>query len=174
MSSIYGTYKGWYLPGFESDESLEHKKIEQQMDETETSASNKEAYAFKYTGQNVDKAFVGKVTQLLVGNGIPNFLFGDMMFRFFGCETDVLSINLSIPDELMDEAVRVLRQAGFYDGPIEPFEVEGSHCFLDSRSHRLHAFNPKIKRLEPDVPTTWPLRDAFRSFVSSIDLSVGS
>ncbi|PYI26961.1 hypothetical protein BP00DRAFT_406040, partial [Aspergillus indologenus CBS 114.80] len=108
------------------------------MDETETSVSNENPGAFKYTGQTVNEAFVGKVTQLLVGNGIPNFLFGDMMLRFFGCETDVLSINLSIPDELMDEAVRVLRQAGFYDGPIEPFEVEESQCFLDFRLGRFH------------------------------------
>ncbi|RAH44940.1 uncharacterized protein BO95DRAFT_498546 [Aspergillus brunneoviolaceus CBS 621.78] len=136
MSSIYGTYKGWYLPGFESDESLEHKKIEQQMDETETSTSNEEACAFRYTGQTVNKAFVGKVTQLLVGNGIPNFLFGDMMFRFFGCETDVLSINLSIPDELMDEAARVLRQAGFYDGPVEPFEVEEAQCVQEFQTRQ--------------------------------------
>ncbi|RAL14548.1 uncharacterized protein BO97DRAFT_465051 [Aspergillus homomorphus CBS 101889] len=127
MSYAYGPYKGWYGPGFES-ESQDHKEIEHRIDE-DASGSN-EPREFKYTGQKLDEQLVSEVMELLAKNGIAAFLFGDMMLRFFGCEVTVRSINLSIPDEFMEKAVQVLRGADFYDGPIEPFEVEESDCYF--------------------------------------------
>ncbi|PYI27953.1 hypothetical protein BP00DRAFT_352203, partial [Aspergillus indologenus CBS 114.80] len=74
------------------------------------------AKPFKYTGQPADLALIEQVAKLLEQNKIPCHVINDGMWRHFGCQNPINSLDIVIPRSLQKQAVQVLRKANFDDG----------------------------------------------------------
>ncbi|GIJ91794.1 hypothetical protein Asppvi_010767 [Aspergillus pseudoviridinutans] len=69
---------------------------------------------FKFRGDHAaNKKLVCSISRLLNAHGIPNLLWGDLVFNLYGVPLHVSDFSFVIPDTVIDEARNVLETAKF-------------------------------------------------------------
>ncbi|RAH50397.1 uncharacterized protein BO95DRAFT_500879 [Aspergillus brunneoviolaceus CBS 621.78] len=108
---FWGPYDGWMQEQCPIKPNVEHKNGSGEKQEEEEKGNP----PFEYHGQEVTLAFVSEIVNLLKGNKISLHVINDAMWRFYGCQNRINSIDLVIPAAYLEDAVKVLRAAKFDD-----------------------------------------------------------
>ncbi|PYH75491.1 hypothetical protein BO82DRAFT_270247, partial [Aspergillus uvarum CBS 121591] len=111
---------------------------------------------FKYTGQPADLALIEQIAKLLEQNKIPCHVINDSMWRHFGCQNPINSLDIIIPRSLQKQAVLVLRKANFDDGCRQEDKYEAVSCNfiynLRANFHRAWWVPAHVFHLQPAAP----------------------
>ncbi|RHZ67348.1 uncharacterized protein CDV56_108863 [Aspergillus thermomutatus] len=68
---------------------------------------------FEFRHHAANKELVCSISRLLNAHGIPNLLWGDLVFNLYGVPLKVSDFSFLVPDDLIDEARDVLEAAKF-------------------------------------------------------------
>ncbi|RAH77217.1 hypothetical protein BO86DRAFT_383199 [Aspergillus japonicus CBS 114.51] len=130
---FWGPYDGWMQEQCPIKPNAEHKKVrsmaaaastsmlegswgkKKQEEEEEEEEEEKGKPPFVYHGQEVSLAFISEIVNLLEKNNISLHVINDAMWRFYGCQNRINTIDLVIPAAYLEDAVKVLRAAKFDD-----------------------------------------------------------
>ncbi|RAH67259.1 uncharacterized protein BO66DRAFT_329380, partial [Aspergillus aculeatinus CBS 121060] len=113
------------------------------------------AKPFEYTGQPANLAMIEQIAELLEQNKIPCHVINDGMWRHFGCQNPINSLDIVIPRSLQMQAVQVLRKANFDDScrRIENISAPCNYIYnLRANFHRAWWVPAHVFHLQPAAP----------------------